>query len=101
MSTALHITTGDALDAILTDGLHPSEFTREGEPRVQMFTTKADLRHALDGWLGDLFDDPETELAVVAVNTTDLDVTCCERGWTVSCRCSIPASRIRLVERGL
>lgn len=100
MSTALHITTGDALESILRHGLHPGQ-TSEGTPRVTMLSTKADMRAALDGWLGEMLDNPDCEIAVVAVNTTGLEVTCCDQGVMLACHCAISPDRLRLVERGL
>lgn len=101
MSIYYHITTADALTAILAQGLVPqigprSKMLNETMPRVYFFSDMSSLEDAMVNWINNAFSEEET-LYVLECNLEDLDITSQENQFELVCRQTIAPSLITKV----
>lgn len=78
-TVGFHVTTEQACDAILHEGIEPRIGPRsaelgESQPQIYLFKTREDVENALSNWLGESFEEDEA-LMILEVDLAGIAVT--------------------------
>lgn len=100
LDMALHLTPANNLVSIAANGLLPSigplsKLAGETTPRVYLFPSANEADVALHNWLGELFDETDTRVALLLVDVTGLSLDA-GSSFEIATRFQIHPSRIEI-----